>query len=61
MILVPKRREASGRFLRKKKLRVISCIESNERAVVETWRSFLPIWMRENVYELLLGKSLIKR
>jgi hypothetical protein len=62
MILVPKRRKVSGRFLRKKKLRVIICTEGNVTAVVETGRSFLPICMKEkNVYELLLGKSLIKR
>jgi len=45
MILVPDRSEAFGRFLLKKKLRAISCIEDNEGAAVETWRSFLSIWM----------------
>lgn len=37
MLVLPKRSEASGRFLLKKKLRVVNCIEGNERAVVETW------------------------
>jgi hypothetical protein len=43
MIFVTKGSEASGRFLLKKELFVISCVEGNERAVVGTWRSFLPI------------------
>jgi len=41
MILVPEISEAFGRFLLKKKLRAISCIEGSEGAVVETWRSLL--------------------
>jgi hypothetical protein len=55
LILVPKRRETSGRFLHKKELRAIICSEGNETAIVKGGRSVLSIGMKEKyIYELLL-------